>query len=270
MPASATLFIGEPPAPDKAAKEDQQQEPEAVGLHQFAGADEKTGGARQLLAHVFKLGNHLGHHGGKEDRDDPDSHAGEHDGVDHRLQQLGAHMLALFGVVGEAVEHLLQMARFFTGRHHGAKQLIEHMGKGPQRVGQRITFHHLAAHGRHQRAQVRFFALLGHRFERLFDGETGPHQSGQLASDQSQLGGGGAAPEQGEAGRFPFRLLGGLVHLEGSEPLFAQQLAYLTGGIPLHHAALAAPLVIEGLVFECRHLNLPGSRAVPLRGWFAP
>ncbi len=127
-------------------------------------------------------------------------------------------MLALLGVVGEAVEHLLQMARFFTGRHHGAKQLVEYMGKGPQRVGQRIAFHHLAAHGRHQRAQVRFFTLFGHRLERLFDGETGPHQGRQLASDKGQLGCTGTAPKQGEAGRFPFRLLGGLVHLEGVSP----------------------------------------------------
>jgi hypothetical protein len=53
----------------------------------------------------------------------------EDDGVDHRLQQLGAHVLALLGVVGEAVEHLLQVTGLLAGRHHGAEQLIEHMGK---------------------------------------------------------------------------------------------------------------------------------------------
>ena len=101
-------------------------------LHQFTGADEETGSGRQLLAHVLELGHHLGNYCGEQYGDDAHGHQGEDDGVDHRLQQLGTHVLALLGVIGEAVEHLLQVTGLFTGRHHGAKQLIEHMGEGAE------------------------------------------------------------------------------------------------------------------------------------------
>ena len=270
VPATTTLVVGQPPAPDQAANAKEQQEPEAVVLQQLAGADEETGGARQLLAHVFELGHHLGHHGGEQYGDDPHRHQGEDDGIDHRLQQLGAHVLALLGVIGETVEHLLQVTGLLAGRHHGAEQLVEHMGEGPQRIGQGIPLHHLAAHRRHQAAQVGLLALFGDRLEGLLDGETGPHQGRQLAGDEGQFCGGGTTAKQHEAVRLPFGLLGGLVHLEGGQPLLAQQLAHLAGGIPFQHAALVAPLAVEGLVFKCRHLSLPGSRAAPLRGWSAP
>ena len=251
MPVTATLLVGQPPAPDKATQEQQQQEPEAVMLHQLAGADEETGRRRQLLAHVFKLGHHLGYHGSEQDRNDPDRHQSEDYGVDHRLQQLGAHMLALLRVVGEPVQHLLQMTGLLPCRHHGAEQLIEHVGEGPQRIGQRVAFYYLAAHGCHQAAQVGLFALLGHCPQRLFDSQACTNQGRQLASNEGQLGSGGTTAKQHEAIRFPLCLLCGLVHLERGQPLLAQLLAYLTGRIALGHPLLLAPLAVEGFVFKC-------------------
>ncbi|MNQ76873.1 hypothetical protein D3C85_917220 [compost metagenome] len=220
-------------------------------LHQLAGTDEEAGGRRQLLAHVLELGHHLGHHGGEQYGDDPHRHQGEHYGVDHRLQQLGAHMLALLGVIGEPVQHLLQVPGLLPGRYHGAKQLIEHMGKGAKGVGKGVALHHLAAHRRHQAAQMSLLALLGHRPQRLLYGEAGSHQGRQLTGDQRQLGGGRPAPEQHEAIRLPLRLLGGLVHLERGQPLLAQQLAYLAGGVTLHHPGFLSAPAVEGLVFKC-------------------
>lgn len=60
-----------------------------------------------------KLVDDFGHHRGEQNGDHADSDQRQDDRVDHRLQQTGAQLLALFGIVRQPVQDAVKMAGGF-------------------------------------------------------------------------------------------------------------------------------------------------------------
>lgn len=96
-----------------------------------------------------KLLNDFRDYGGEQNGDHADSDQRQYDGVDHRLQQAGAELLALLGIVRQPVQYAVEMAGGFAGRHHGAEQPVEAGGIAAHRLRQRVAFEHFAAHPGH-------------------------------------------------------------------------------------------------------------------------
>ena len=96
-----------------------------------------------------KLLNDFWDHSGEQNGDHADGDQRQHDGIDHRLQQAGAKLLALLGIVRQPVQHAVEMAGGFASRHHGAEQSIEAGGIAAHRLRQRMAFEYFAAHPGH-------------------------------------------------------------------------------------------------------------------------
>lgn len=61
-----------------------------------------------------KLLNDFRDYGGEQNGDHADSDQRQYDGVDHRLQQAGAELLALLGIVSKPVQYAVEMAGSFA------------------------------------------------------------------------------------------------------------------------------------------------------------
>ena len=88
-------------------------------------------------------------------RDDRDADDEQQHRVQHRVQRAAAQLLAALGVVGEAFQHGVQVARLLAGRDRRAIQLGEHGREIRQAVGERVAFHHLGAHAHDDAADAR-------------------------------------------------------------------------------------------------------------------
>ena len=115
-----------------------------------------------------------------------------------------------------------------------------------------MAFQHFAAHAGDQRFQLRFFTLLGHRVERFFQRDRGGDQRRQLAGDEGEIAGAGAAHKA----RWP-AAAGCRVDVQRQPALFPQQLARVAGGVRLLDAAPGFALFVEGLVTKQRHFRKP-------------
>ena len=93
---------------------------------------------------------------------------------------------AVFGVVGEALEHFAQAPRMLSRLDHGAVDLRERVGKRGEAVRQGLALEHARPHRGEQRARSGRFRLLDKHVEALFDSEPGADQRGELARDERE------------------------------------------------------------------------------------
>ena len=115
-------------------------------------------------------------------------------GIEHGAQDLLARDFAVLGVVGQALEHAVQVAGAFARGHRRAVDLREHARKFGEAVGQRVAFHDLGAHAEQDALNARLLGLLGDREQRFFERQAGLDQRRELARQQRQIAGGDAAP----------------------------------------------------------------------------
>ena len=167
MPGQSLCRLPQQVAQQQSDEHGGQQQPWTGGAQHIAHRHQQAGGKRQRLLKVDKLLDNLRHHRRQQNDDHADRHQGQHDGVNHRLQQPGAQLLALFGIVRQPVQDAVKMAGGFPGGHHGAVQLVETARITAHGFRQRMAFKHLATHARHQGLEMGFFALLRHGIQRF-------------------------------------------------------------------------------------------------------
>ena len=113
--------------------------------------------------------DHLGHHEHQQERDDDEAHDREHDRVEQRRQDLLADLLAALGVLGEPLEHVVQVPGLLAGGYGGAVDL----GEDPREFGEAgrecVTLHDLGAHPEHDRLHAGLLGLLRYRQQPLLE-----------------------------------------------------------------------------------------------------
>ena len=115
-----------------------------------------------------------------------------------------------------------------------------------------MAFQHFAAHAGNQGFQLVFFTLLGDRVERFFQRDGGGDQRRQLAGNEGEIAGVGAA----DKARLP-AATGCRGDVQRQPALFPQQLASVAGGVRLLDAAPGFALFVEGLVTKQRPFRKP-------------
>ncbi len=141
-----------PAAPQDQCDGDQQHKPQPIITDQITGPHQEAGAERQFLFHMDELFHYFRHHCRQQDRNNTDGDQCQDNGVDHRLQQFIFHLLTLFSVIGQTIEHYFQMAGLFAGGHHCPVQLIENRGKGRHAICQRMPFQYFGPDCCDQRA----------------------------------------------------------------------------------------------------------------------
>ena len=68
--------------------------------------------------------------------------------------------LARLRVIGEPLEHVVEMPRLFAGRNRRPIQFRERLGKLAEAVGERMAFHDLGAHAEKNTLGARLVVLL--------------------------------------------------------------------------------------------------------------
>ena len=182
-----------------------------------------------------ELFDHLRHHRDQQNADDRDGDHGEGNRVDHRLRQLALHLLALLVVLRQLLQHVAQVAGFFTGHHQRAVELVKGARELAEGVEQGVTFHHLLADLHHHCRQLFVFRLLRDRLQRALERQCGVDQRGELTGKHRQH-------RRGEPGSgFCFsgrRRFTGFADADGHQLLLAQHLANLLLPLGLQRAAL--------------------------------
>ena len=168
-------------------------------VDESADGDESAGQNRQGLPDVFEHLDHLGHHIAQQQRHHQQRHAGDEYRIDQRHHDLALHLLARLGVIGEALQHQIQVTGLFAGGHRGAVQIGKHMGEIAQGRRQGMALHEPRPHSHDHALDARLVALLRHRLQGLLDGQAGVDQGGELAADQGQICGADAALKQAAA-----------------------------------------------------------------------
>ena len=149
------------------------------------------------------------------------------------------------------------MAGSFAGGDHRAVERVEAARVAAHRFRQRVAFQHFAAHAGNQGFQLRFLTLLGHRVERFFQRDGGGDQRRQLAGDEGEIAGAGAADKARLSAAAGCR-----GDVQRQPALFPQQLASVAGGVRLLDAAPGFTVFINGLIAKKRHVRRPPRSAV--------
>ncbi len=147
--------------------DDGDQQVDAVGAQEVAHGDQAAGQRRQRLADAVEHADDLGHHESHHRHDHADRHHGQGDGVDQGDHQLAAQLLAAVGVIGQALQHLVQPAGLFAGFHGGAEQHREGAGELRHGAGQAVALNHARAHAQRDALHALALALLRHRGQGL-------------------------------------------------------------------------------------------------------
>ncbi len=130
----------------QAAEADADDQQQAVVAHEVAARDQRLRQQRQLGLAVAEHLHDLRHDRHQQEEHDRDAHHEQHHRVEHGAQRAAAQLLAVLGVVGQPLEHRVEVARLLAGRDGGAVELGEAVRKLAEAVGQRVALHDLGAH----------------------------------------------------------------------------------------------------------------------------
>ena len=143
-----------PPEPDPTqrvgpasrAGRQREQHQQTILAQKIAQGDQATGQRRQLLVEAAEHLHDLWHHIGQQAGDDQDGDAGQQQGIEQRQPDLLAHLLAGLGVIGQPLEHHIEMTGLLAGGDGGPIQLREYLRKIAERGRQRVALQHPSAH----------------------------------------------------------------------------------------------------------------------------
>jgi hypothetical protein len=159
------------------------------------------------------------------------------------------------GVVGEPLEHVVEVSRLLARGNGGAVDFGEHFREFGETVGEGVALHDAGPYAEDDALHAGLFGLLRDREQRLLERQTGTHQRRELTGEERQIARRHASRE---AERLLARrlLLRHLVDGDGQQLPFAQQLADVAGCIAFQYAGAFLAPGIQCCVFECAHRQL--------------
>ena len=215
-------------------------------------AHQQARGQRQGLLHVLEDPDDLRHDPGQQAGHDGQGDQGQQQRIGQRREQGLLEGVACLGVVGQLVEHGIEMAGLFAGGDRGPEDLRKAVREVGHGLGQAGPFHDARAQRYGQCALAFVVVLLGQGGQGFVDRQTGADQGRQLPGQHGQLDAGETAPRERQR---PAPLFGGFLDRQRIEAALAQGTAYGPRRIALQHAALGFAVAVERLVCECGHAD---------------
>jgi hypothetical protein len=202
--------------------------------------------------HVLEHADDLRHDPAEQTGDDGDCDDRQQQRIRERCEHLLAQRIARFRIVGELVEHRIEMARLLARGDRRAENVGKRFGKFAQCLRETRALGHACAQGNGERALAFAVGLLRQRTERFIDRQARAEQGRQLSRQQRELGRAESAPRKTRSAR---RAFAHFVDAERIEPALAQHAAHRARGVALQNAALGLAGRVEGLVGEGGHLE---------------
>ena len=121
--------------------DDCHQQKDAVVTQEIADGDQHDRQPGQIPAGIGKYAHDLGYDVNKHAADNQQCENRKHDRIDHRVLNLLSQHLPALRVVGQSLEHGIQVSGLFARRNRGPIDFRECLRKITESVGQGMSFH---------------------------------------------------------------------------------------------------------------------------------